>query len=155
MKKTTKVTKAPATLKDLIDGTDWKALQVRGVASKLPDDSVSVHFTHGSVKAKREEGNDKSDWVRVRLGKEVLEKLDWKTGDNIHVANHPDDHLTFLMFKVDSRNGFRLGVESGCSSARLHFSWRDTYVPVKVQDAQLVQYEIHKKQLIFRFVASE
>lgn len=151
MKKTTttKPTK-PISLKDLIEGTNWKALQMRGTASKLPDDAISVHFTQGTVKAKKEAGNPNSDWVRVRFGKDVLQKLDWKTGDSIHVANHPDDHLTFLMVKVESKNGFRLGVEIGCSSARLHFSWRDNYVPVKVCDAQLVEYEIHKKQLIFR-----
>ena len=155
MKKTVKVaeTKKVRSLKDLIESTEWVGIQTRGTSNKLPDDAVSVHFTHQTAKSKmnpRKEISENSDWVRLRFGKDVLEKLDWKSGDRIFISNDPDDHLTFLLFKVDSNSGFRLGIESGSTSARIHFSWRPTYVPVKISSAEIVEYEIHKGKLIFR-----
>lgn len=155
MKKITKV--APVakvkSLKDLIDVTEWVGIQTRGTSNRLPDDAVSVHFTHQSAKSKmnpRKEIAENSDWVRVRFGRDVLEKLDWKSGDRIFISNDPDDHLTFLLFKVESNSGFRLGIESGSTSARLHFAWRPTYIPVRASSAEIVEYEIHKGKLIFR-----
>jgi hypothetical protein len=155
MKKTTKVTSVAKvkSLKDLIEATEWVGIQTRGTSNKLPDDAVSIHFTQQSAKSKinpNKAVSENSDWVRLRFGKDVLEKLDWKSGDRIFISNDPDDHLTFLLFKVDSNSGFRLGIESGSTSARIHFSWRPTYVPVKVSSAQLVEYEIHKGKIIFR-----
>lgn len=155
MKKTAKVVSVPKvkSLKDLIDATEWTGIQTRGTSNKLPNNAVSIHFTHQSAKTRnnpRKEIAENSDWVRVRFGKDVLAKLEWQSGDRIFISNDPDDHLTFLLFKVESNSGFRLGIESGSTSARLHFAWRPSYVPVHASSAQLVEYEIHKGKLIFR-----
>jgi hypothetical protein len=152
MKKTTKVTSVVKvkSLKDLIESTKWVGIQTRGTSNKLADDAVSIHFTYKEVTSKKDNENGDSDWVRLRFGKDVLEKLDWKAGDRIFISNDPDDHFTFLLFKVESNSGFRLGIDTGATAGRIHFAWRKNYVPVKVANAQLVEYEIHKGKIIFR-----
>ncbi len=149
MKSSKKIT-TPKTksLKDLIDSTEWMGLQTRGSSSKLPSDAVSVHFTLKSAKSKKDNVN--SDYVRMRFGADILQKLNWTSGDRIFISTHPDDHFTFLLCKVESNNGFKLSFETNSTVARLHFAWRPDYIPVKAGNAHLVEYEIHKKQLIFR-----
>lgn len=150
MKKVTKITKTTS-LKDLIDSANWMPIQTRGCSSKLADDALSVQFTLKVAKSKKlRDENDNCDFVRIRIGAAILEKLDWKMGDRVFIANNPDDVLTFLLCKIESANGFRLGTDGGSPVGRLQFAWREHYLPIKISDPQLVDYEIHKKQLIFR-----
>jgi len=159
-KPTTKTpTLTPPSLKDLIDKIKWAEVKTRHNASKLPDDAVSFHFTLKSPRSRKDDiTNANSDFVRVRFGKNILEELEWQKGDKIFVAHDPDDHFTFLLFKVDSPNGFKLGTEESSSSPSqagyIQFSWRNDFVAVKASNAQLVEYEIHKKHLIFRVNAT-
>ncbi len=143
-------TKKVSSLRDLIDKIDWLGIQAKGASSKLPDDAVSIQFTRKDAKVKTKMGEENCDYVRLRFGKDVLEKLNWMPGDRVYISHDPDDQLTFLLCKVESRNGFKLCVESGTTSSRIHFAWRDSYVAIKTCDAQLLEYEIYKNKLIFR-----
>lgn len=135
-----------ASLTDLVDKIKWEALQFRGSISKIDDSDVSIQFT----KKVKNPNNNNSDWVRIRLGSKVLDNLGWVVGDRIFIAHDPDDHFTFLLSKVDSKNGFKLGAETGSTHSCIHFTWRDNYTTVKAQAAEVVDYNIYKKQLIFR-----
>ncbi len=146
--KTTGLTKVKS-LRDLIDSTEWVGIQTRGCSSKISEDALTFQFTHKYGKDLVRDEN-KSDFVRIRIGKGIMDELDWKQGDRIYISNSPDDQLTFLLCKVDSASGFKLGVETGSTSGRLHFAWRDSYVSVKVSAPHAVEYEIYKNKLIFR-----
>ncbi len=137
---TIKSVKKVKSLKDLIDTIDWSGIQTKGSSAKLPDDAISFHFTVKTETAKiKNSGNVKSDYARVRFGKDVLSQLNWKTGDKIFISHDPDDHFTFLLCRTESNNGFKLCQETNTTSSRLHFTWRDTYLPVMASnEAQLV-----------------
>lgn len=153
MKKVTKVSKftKPTSLKDMIDSTNWVGLQTRRCSTKLADDALSIQFTLKVAKSKKSNiENVNCDFVRIRMGAGILEKLDWQMGDRIFISNHPDDVLTFLLCKVHSSSGFRIGSDGGSPVGRLQFAWREHYIPVKASPPNLVDYEIHKNKLIFR-----
>lgn len=148
MKKEKVKPKSKKSLRDLIDSINWKAIETTRGATKLPLDAVSVQFTQ---KDKKKADGEKADVVRVRIGQQVLEKLGWEPGSKIFVAYDPDDELTFLLTQVESKNGHSLGQETGTHSCRLAFTWAPDRILMKsTKTATFVEYEIHKKQLIFR-----
>lgn len=150
MKKITTVTKKITSLKDLIDSTEWVTIQARTGPSKLPEDAVSVNFTFKSAKSINDKENTNCDLLRIRLGREVLEKLDWVITDRIYISHHPDDYLTFLLCKVSSKNGYKLSKDFGTASASIQITWPKENLAMKPTGSYLVEYEIHKGKLIFR-----
>ena len=141
--------KAPpkASLRTLIDSINWIGIEVTRGMIKLPLDAVSIQFTQKSKKLC--EGN-KSDLVRIRFGQKVLEKLGWEPGSRIFISYDPDDQLTFLLTKVETAKAHKLCQETDSPSCRIHFSWGKDRLPMDVTSPLIVDYEIHKKQLIFR-----
>jgi len=135
--------KQPKSLKDLIDKIDWMMIEPGRGSTRLPDDSVTIGFCQSKK-------NDPTiNEVRVRFGKEVLEKLNWKSGDKVCVFNDPDDLLTFMLVKSDSGVGYTVAQETGSPSSRVHFRWRHK-LPLTKKPPTSVEYEIHKKHIVFR-----
>ena len=146
----TKNVKPKSLLLQMIEADNWIPIQARTGASKLPADAISAQFTFKSVKSIKDKENANCDLLRIRLGCDVLKKLDWATGDRIYVSHNPDDQLTFLLCKVSSRNGFKLGKDFGADSASIQLTWPKENLPIKATGSQLVEYEAHKGKLIFR-----
>lgn len=133
------------TLKDLISRLDWTKIEVtRGLSSKLQPDKVCVSFLPENKK-----NPDQINRVFIRIGREVLEQLEWLPGDKIIPMFNPDDLMTFLLVKSDQGTGFTLGQESGVTSCKISFKWTNEVILDKTF-SQVVEYEIYKKQLIFR-----
>jgi hypothetical protein len=140
-------TKSKVNLRDLIDSIDWIGIEVTRGMIKLPPDAVSIHFTQ---KSKKTSDGTQADLVRIRLGQQVMQKLGWEPGSKIFISYDPDDQLTFLLIKVDDNKGHRLCQESDSSACRIHFSWGRDKLPMEKGSPIIVDYEIHKKYLIFR-----
>jgi hypothetical protein len=139
-----KITKQKRSLKDLIERLEWFAYEsARTTRSLVTPDSVFVTFSEN----KRHP--EKVDTVVIRIGKDVCDFLGWQKADKILPLFTPDDHMLFLMVKSDRGVGFSLGKETKSEVYRLQFKWnRD--VPLERMPASQVEYEVYKKQLIFR-----
>ncbi len=141
--------KSTKSLRDLIDSINWVAIEGGAGVGRLPLDAVSIQFTQ---KSKKQMKDNNADLVRIRIGQQVLEKLGWNPGSKIYICHDPDDHLTFLLAKVETKAGHTLCQESGTHSCRLHFSWGRERLPMEMARPILIKYEIHKKQLIFKAI---
>jgi hypothetical protein len=139
--------KPKTSLRDLIDSINWIAIEGTRGMTKLPLEAVSIHFTQ---KTKNHCDGTKADLVRIRLGQGVMQKLGWEPGSRIFISYDPDDQLTFLLSKVESINAHKLCQETGSHASRIHFSWGKERLPMEKGNPIIVEYEIHKKQLIFR-----
>jgi hypothetical protein len=137
--------KKKSTLKDLIDSIDWVGIEVYRHANKLQDNEIWVYFKNESKKT------EYADKIYIRFGREVLNRLGWEPGDMIYPAFHQDDHLCYMLVKVESQSGYTLTRESKANSSRLCFKLRNNPLQKETKTFP-VNYEIHKKKLIFRAV---
>lgn len=131
-------------LKDLIDQLDWATIEVARAANRLPPNQVMVTF-----RAAHKKNPDLINEVVIRIGREVLERLEWDAGDKILPCYNPDDQMLFLMVKTDSGVGYRLQRETNATSCRVAFRWnRD--IPLHQMPPRKVEFDVHTKKLIFR-----
>ncbi len=132
-------------LKDIIEKIDWKVLQSGKSGTTMPDDGVGVSFSKND---KKTPGND-ADHIKVRFGQSVLERLNWKTGDKITVLQDPDDLLSILLVKKDSKGGRALCKESTSSVNYMCFKW-NSLIRLKKSKSKIVDYDIYKQYIHFR-----
>jgi hypothetical protein len=139
-----KISKQKRSLKDLIERLEWFAIENPKVSRSMVDEDT-VLVTFGEDK----KHPDKINKVFVRFGKNVLYKLEWKPRDKILPLFSPDDHMLFMMVKSDRNIGFTLAQEHKIEIYRLQFTWNRS-TPLQKMPATPVEYEVYKKQLIFR-----
>ena len=134
-------------LKDLIDKIDWVSLNSAsgGNTSKLPNDAIAVSYL------KSLENKKVADKVRVRIGKEVMEALDWAHGDKIVAMYDPDDIFSLLLCKSNGSNGRarKITKESKSDASMVTFKWENSIV-LKPSTSSLVEHDIYNGYVHFR-----
>lgn len=135
-------------LSDLIDRLEWSAIETnyrrRGYPT-MNEEDLFVIFEPSNKK----KYPDKIDQVRLRIGKKIMKQLEWQVGDKILPLFNPDDQLFFLLVKSDHGKGYKLGNESNLNISKLSFKWGGDYPLLEPANVK-VDYEIYKKQLLFK-----
>lgn len=134
--------KSKLNLKQLIEKIDWVAIEPQRAQWKLADDAVAIGFVPHDKKKPEE-----IDCVSIRIGKEVIQRCKWDTGDQIVVMYDPDDAMSFLLCKTENGRGYKLGLESASSIHRLKFKW-DRGIKLNYRKCANVDYEIHNNQIV-------
>ena len=130
-------------LKDLLQRIDWVQFQQPRNKTGLQPNEVAVGFMCKTT----ETGVNQ---VRVRIGSEVMEKLNWMIGERANVFHHPDDLMSFMIVKSENREGYKL-LPDHKGQAMFGFKWtRD--IPLTARQTKPVDYLIHPKSkyLVFR-----
>jgi hypothetical protein len=133
-------TKKPSLLA-LIDKIDWMALPPTRGSNPLPAHAIAVSFVHSSKKATY------VDQVRLRIGKDVINKLEWDYKDKIKIFLDPDNLLRFKLIKTNMNGDYSLLQESKSPNGVISFKWRYD-LPLEHCKWTRINYVIHKDILV-------
>lgn len=130
-------------LEHIMEDIEWEALQSRTYGSnRMPDDDVRVGF-----KSSDKNNPDKVDTVEIRLGKEVIEEMGWKSKDKIVVYIDKRKSLNFMLCKTEKGKGYAINQQVGLTTYFLRFRWREDLRLVQ-RPLSSVDYYIKNNQLI-------
>lgn len=134
--------------KDLIDRIDWVLIEPRsGYVPKISNNEIAVGFFRRAY-CKLAEG--KADEVRIKLGAQILQQMDWDVKDKIGIFIDPDDCFNFLLVK--NEKGFKVCRANNTSYYQISFKW-DREIKLELMKPVIVEYEIHAgkiPKLVFR-----
>jgi hypothetical protein len=134
-------------LQQLVEKIDWMMIAPTRAPWKLADDAVAVGF----FSSKKNETVNK---VKIRIGKDVIEKMKWNTGDKICVYQDPDHLLTFKLVRTEAGKGYNLSKENPGFCHHINFTWNHKELVLQEKKCTEVTYHIHKNNLIIFKVGS-
>jgi len=131
-------------LKDLLHKIDWVMIEKSRFGQNNNNNGVYIGFY-----ASKKDSNDINK-VKIKLGRELMERLEWEIGDRICIYHHPDDLMSFMLVKSENSNGFKLGLETNTTFSKLSFKW-DRPLKLERQPYKEVEYLSPKdKYIVFR-----
>lgn len=129
-------------LKQLIETIDWEMIETKRQKIGLPDDGLAIGFIV-SPKSK----DHKVDRITIRLGKGLMEKLNWNTHDRTILFYDDSGKLNFKLVKTENGSGYRLFKETNSLTHRLQIKYSGkTDLPRK--SIFMVNYHIVNKQIL-------
>lgn len=143
-----------SSLLSLLDKIDWKLLpqgnrKGGGRDAKMSTNSMTVQFYRNKKKFPH---SLSAQEVRIRMGKDIIEKLQIRNKDSMAVFLDPDNFMIMMITQVTTPGaGFRLYEEKGGRAFRFHFRWQGA-IPLDEMPPTEVEYEISNKRLIFKVV---
>ena len=132
----------------LFSKIDWVMIESKRTW-RLSSDHVAIGF-YPKDKKKPDVIND----VRIRIGVNVMEKLNWNYGDKICVLHDPDDLMSFYLTRSDTGKGFSLGKEAESGTGRIQFKW-DRDIAIEQINSHAVKFHIHKGGLVIFRVGNQ
>lgn len=129
-------------LKDLIKKIDWVSISSCSRGSRLNEDLMSVNYVKMNNKVVL------PNYLRLRIGKNIVDKLNWKYGDKINAMLDPDDLLSMILVR-STNEGRLLTKESKSSIHAIQFLWKEKIPLPDLKGARTLQYEIYDKYIHF------
>ena len=129
--------------KKLTDSIEWVQIEAyRGVGNKLNEDKIAFALE------KHKKHNEFADRVKVRIGLNILNKLNWNYGDKIVPMYNPDNVFQFLLCKSGHGTGYSVSKESGYTVGAVSFPWIN---PLKVDSkpSKIIDFIVVNQYLSF------
>jgi hypothetical protein len=93
--------------------------------------------------------------VKVHFGDEILKELKWELGDKIGIFFDPDDHFMFKLAKVQTVKSYTLSKQTKCSYSMVTFPWPHESIKIVIRPAEVVDFYIHKGQVLIFAVSDK
>ncbi len=133
-------------LSDLIESISWENIEIHFGNGKnpIPHDQIFIQFQ------KRLKTDSQPNYIRLRIGVDIVEKLKWEVGDKILPMFNKDNESIFLLVKPDSGIGFKLAREPKGHAYNLNFKWTGKSHLSERSMSMVEDYEVSKNKLIFQ-----
>lgn len=126
---------------DLIDRIDWLTIEPKLRGEALKPDDLAISFVAG-----KHTKPDEINRVKVRFGIDIIKEMGWESGDSIGVFYDPDNLMSFMFAKVDTK-GFKLYREkANLRVFNMQFKW-DRNLKLEFMKSRRVKYHILKGRI--------
>lgn len=142
-------------LKEMIHKINWTELNKGGgwENRELKNDSLTIGYFK-SGKKRTDLHKNYANYLRIRLGANLIEQLNWEIGDKIDTLHDPDDIMSILLVKTDKLKGRKLLKESKSLGFTIYCKWiHHSVFPLQKMPSKEVEFEIYEKYIHFRLPA--